>query len=73
MPKPFTLTDAERAKLGTIAYNRTFSARDWVEYGLTPGLFKRAMKAEVIEQVSRAQYAPTLSGWALIEGKQMNL
>jgi hypothetical protein len=62
------LTDSERGKIGTISHNRSFTRRDWEEYGLPLRLFTRMQRAGMLKRTTRGHYAPTVKGWNEIEG-----
>lgn len=55
-------------ELGTLAYNRAFSERDFREYTGQPPAKLRALVARgVIRKVGRGSYYPTPRGWNVIE------
>lgn len=56
-------------KLGTLAHNRSFSARDVQEYVGVDGqaAVKRLSRAKLVRRVGRGLYYPTPAGWNAIE------
>lgn len=51
-------------RLGTLSHNRTFTKREWLEYGGTAGELKKLRNSErVVLLNDRRSYYPTYQGW----------
>jgi Mn-dependent DtxR family transcriptional regulator len=57
-------------KIGTLAHNKDFTARDISEYvGVDGSAAVRKMKKHgLLKSVSRGRYYPTPKGWRTVEG-----
>lgn len=54
-------------KIGTIAHNRPFSRRDFVEYAGTGAQLNALLRRGVIKRVGRGEFYPTSKGWDIVE------
>jgi predicted transcriptional regulator len=70
MPKKkVRISDYDLCRVGTVAHNRDFSARDLSEYlGKDTGpMLRRMLREGIVSSVSRGRYYPTKKGWRNIE------
>ena len=55
-------------KIGTIAYNKDFSPRDFAEYtGVPSHVLNVLLRRGIVKRVSPGRYYPTAKGWNAIE------